>query len=176
MVDSRKPKIPIVSYLEALGHYKDRKMRNEKLFKALLERRLTDFTMSKSEAAALVKREPEWEGVAQLLGSPRCEKLVNVRLGQLHMEVIMRQTKIFKELLPGYFSKLLPHVTLECTVESCLEQLKTHNEFHSYFVRITNWTDDTEFLHTFSDKVPIVFVEKEGGLFETPPTDTPDYN
>lgn len=162
LIDSRKPKVKVVTYEDSFEVVKERKSKNEKLFKGMLERKLNDFTMTKAVAVAFVRKEAEWEGVAQLLGSPRCEKLVNIRLGQLHVEAVMRQTDIFKEILPDYLTHVLPSVTLEDTVEGCMETIKSHEKFDEYFVRIKNWSDDTQFLHSFSNKVPLTFIEKEG--------------
>lgn len=162
LIDSRKPKVRIVPYDEAYGTVKDRKTKNEKLFKSMLDKKLTDFTLSKSAAVGLVKHEPEWESVAEILGSSRCERLVGVKLGQLQVEAVMKQTEIFKEILPEYLKVVIPSVTPDETVEGCIETIKKHDQFDSYFVNIDNWTDDVQFLHLFSNKVPLAFVQKEG--------------
>ena len=161
-IDSHKPRVRLLSYDEASSIVKERKGKNEKFFKAMLDNKLTDFTMSKTKAVLLVKKEPEWEGVAQLLGSQRCERLVNVRLGNLHIEAVMKQTNMFKEMLPEYLSIVLPQVTLQDTAGGCLDVIKNHDKFEEYFIHINNWTDDVEFLHTFSNRVPFSFIEKEG--------------
>ncbi len=128
----------------------------------MLDKKLTDFTLPKTKAVLLVRNEPEWEGVAQLLGSQRCERLVNIKLGNLHIEAVMRQTEMFKEMLPEYLLHVLPHVTLQDTVDGCLDNIKNNEKFEEYFVHINNWTDTVEFLHTFSNKIPYSFIEKEG--------------
>ena len=130
----------------------------------MLEKKLIDFMMPLTTAVTMVKKEPEWEGVAQLKGSPRCEKLVKIKMGQLHIQAVMKRKEMFKEMLPEYLSILLPSVSLDDTVESCLAVIKDHADFDEYLNNVKNWPDNTDYLYSFSEKIPFAFVQNEGEI------------
>lgn len=164
LVDSKKPRSRIVPYEEAKGIVDARVKKNETSFKGLLDWKLTDFAMAKETAFELVKKEIEWQSVAQLKGTERCKKLVRLRLSELWVAAIENKRKIFHEHLPGYISSLLTEVTLVDTVDTCLARVIEHKQFSEHFVNTENWEENKEFLLSSSSHVPISVLKSEVGL------------
>lgn len=162
LLDSRKSKSRVVSYEEANSVIKSRIKKNEASFNIALSHKLTDFTMPLVKAVELMMSEPEWHGVAQLKGKDRCTRLVKFRLVELLGEEVKKQEKIFLELLPEYLHHLLPEVTLTDTYDTSMTLLRQHPEFSNHFIEIDDWENDNEFIFSFSRKIPISLLEKEG--------------
>ena len=106
----------------------------------------------------------EWQGVAQLKGADRCRKLVRMKLGQLQMATVKKQQKIFMEVLPEYLSTVLPAVTLEDTLDTCMAKIRDHPEFSDNFVDVKRWEEDRDFLMLFSKQVRAFLNKLEGQL------------
>lgn len=162
LIDSRRSKSRLVSYEEAHSVIKSRIKKNEASLSIVLSHKLTDFTMPLTKAVDLMASESEWHGVAQLKGKERCTRLVKLRLLELLGEEVKKQEKIFLELLPEYLQHVLPTVTLTDTYDTGMTLIRQHPEFYDHFVEIDNWENNDEFIYSFSRKIPISLLEKEG--------------
>ena len=164
LIDSKKPRTRVIPYEEAKLVVDIRVKKIESSFQAVLDWKLVDFTMETEAAIELVKKEVEWQSVAQLKGTERCKKLVKLKMSELWLKAVEKQKKMFFEVLPGSISTLLQDVTLTDTVDSCLTRVMNHEQFHEHFVNVERWEENKEFLFRFSIQVPVSILKGEGGL------------
>ena len=164
LIDSKKPRTRVILYEEAKSIVDARVKKNENSFQAVLDWKLVDFTMETEAALELVKKEVEWQSVAQLKGTERCKKLVKMKMSELWLKAVEKQKKMFFEVLPSSVSTLLQDVTLADTVDSCLTRIMNHEQFPDHFVDVDRWEENKEFLFRFSVQVPVSILKGEGGL------------
>ncbi len=163
LIDSKKPKTRTISYAEAKAHLDDRIRKNEVSFQDVLDRKLSDFSLSEREVTELISGEVECQMLREMCGSERVTKLIRAKLQYLKRQRVEERQSQFLEGLPQVLDTLLPDLPLTADTASCRKMLLGHDLFPEQFVEVADWRNDVETLQSSTPLIPFEFLGEEPG-------------
>ena len=165
LIDSKKPKTKIVSYADSKTLLDERVRRLEEALQCVMDELILHFHITVAEGCHILKPITEFNTLSALCGTERVEKLVRAKLSYLKQQLVKSKYAHFEEMLPHVLVVMLPILGLEDTVDSCMELLKQGPNYNNYFMDITDWKENTEFLKSSNDQIPFEFLSEEVGQY-----------
>ena len=151
--------------LRLYAHLKERVRKNEESFQAVLSARIVDFSLPLSRARALLENEVEFLVLRELRGKERVDRLIRAQLKYLKEGVVKAKMTDCLDNLRACLEIFLPELSLNDTLESCKNIMKSHDKFSAYFTENPDWRDDVGFLkQAHVTHVPVSFLDELEGI------------
>ena len=164
LVDSRRPRTRILNFSVANANLRERVRRNEESFQSLLSAKITDFSLSLPVARKTLENEVEFKLLRELKGIDRVDRLIRAQLKYLKEGVIKSKTNHFLDHIRASLELFVVHLSLDDTLETCIEKIHNHDKFSAYFTDSADWKNDVQLLkQEHTTQVPFSLLrEKEG--------------
>lgn len=141
MIDKTKQKAKILSYNDAARLRKDLLETSTDAVERLIEKAITDYHMTWSQANKMLSSYKEWAEFVQLFGQEHGQKIFRRHVKKLREESVHRRLQQFMENFACSLQDLIPDMNncdLDQDWETVQSQLKTHVDFDQYFFECTD--------------------------------------
>ena len=165
LVDPKTPKTRIIPYADAKSHLDDRIRKIETSFQDVLDKSVSDFSLSVYQVCNQLQSNVEYLLLCELKGIDRVHRLIRGKLSYLKKMKIESKLACYCELLPCILDVIIPRLSLNDNIESCCRAIRSSKKFPQYIVDIRDWRNDTEFLKSANnDVVPFGLLGEEVGV------------
>jgi len=164
LIDSKKPRTKITSYADSKAQLDERVRRLEEALQVIMDELLTDFYETIPEASVKLKTIMEFNVLRELAGTERVNRLVRGKLNYLKQQRVKFLTARFKDTLGTALKALVPTLDLHDNAETCQALLRKNSNFNGYFVEVSDWKENKDFLkQTSENHVPFSFISEDPG-------------
>ena len=164
LIDSKKPRTKITSYADSKSQLDERIRRLEEALQVIMDELLVDFYETVPMASSKLKTIVEFNILKELAGSDRVNRLVRGKLSYLKQQRVKQLTASYEDQLVGALKAMIPTLGLNDNAETCQTRLKKSSDFDLYFVDVSDWKENRDFLKKTDEKhVPFSFILEDPG-------------